>query len=185
MRNIIKEFYLLKKDSKKVNPYRVPSLLCSIKLDYLSLEDTFFLKIHKNGILEIQAYDKESRQEIVIQMTCDNILVVLNYLQNLYPKRIQKNDYKPEVIFFYENFSNVDIKTKQLFTNICVFLKIPVTLLVTSNRFQLHIICRLLAKKIMNCMIQHEEYILKEQKSFSGYYWGLFQLKKMIDAAFL
>lgn len=179
---ILKNYFKLIKESKKNNPYRSPLELCSIQLDYLSLQDTFFIKILRGGVMELHAHRKDERDDVIVSVSYEKIIPVLIFMKSHYQiSKIKKKDFSPHYYFFYENFSNIDAETRQLFKNIARFFKMPSPLFCT-NKFYLHILCRHLAKNIMHSMIMQERYITEHKKSLGGYYWSLNELKKLVES---
>lgn len=183
MGNIIKEYLRLKRGAKQPNPYRSPLELCSIQLDWLPLEDTFFIIIKKGGVIELRARDKEARQSVIIPISYAKIQTVLVFMKIHLPKvkKHKNSSFPPEIIFYFENLMTLDDETKQLFRNIAKFLKMPAPVF-CSNKFYLHLLCRRLAKTIMNSMIMQELYIFEHKISWGGYYWTLYYLKQTLES---
>lgn len=184
MGNIIKEYLRLKRGAKEPNPYRSPLELCSIQLDWLPLEDTFFIIIKKGGAIELRARDKEARQSVIIPISYAKIQTVLVFMKSHLPevKSHMNSSFPPEIIFYFENFFvTLDDETKQLFRNIAKFLKMPAPVF-CSNKFYLHLLCRRLAKTIMNYMIMQELYIFEHKISWGGYYWSLYHFKNALES---
>ena len=184
MKNIIKEYSDVIRKSKKHNQYRSPLELCSIKLDYLPLVDTFFIKINKGGVIEFQAHREDVRDDAIISISYEKIIPTLIFMKSHYSpilRRIKKSGLSPSIFFYYENFTSIDKETKQLFRNIAKYFKIPLPL-TCKNKLYLHILCRHFAKTVMYSMIMHELFIQEHKDRFGGYFWGLKELKKLLES---
>lgn len=184
MKNIIKEYCDVKRKSKKYNQYRSPLELCSIKLDYLPLVDTLFIKINKGGVIEFQAHREDVRDDAIISISYEKIIPVLIFMKSHYSpisRRIKKSGLSSDFFFYYENFAIMDVETKQLFRNIAKYFKMP-SPLACKNKLYLHILCRYFAQRVMYSMIMHELYIQEHQERFGGYFWGLKELKKLLES---
>lgn len=172
--DFLKKYYKQKKENKtnEISSCRITH----VRLRYYNSDDYVTFKLLTDGTVQFwghsedqyNAWDELDENEEMIVLK-NELIPLLEYIQNLYPKTTvelsQKNENKddyfiPEISFKFENYSLIDNEIINLLKKISQFLQLPDNLFLTEET--IHFIFQKLAEFFLQFFIQHDKYVYKK-----------------------